>query len=322
MKKTTLLTLTLIAAFTFSSNAQKRKKKSSNTTQPTYHNSLFNTLKFRNVGPAFTSGRVADIAVNPNNHSEYYVATASGGVWKTKNAGTSYTPIFDKQGSYSTGCVTIDPNNSNTIWIGTGENNNQRSVAYGDGIYRSDDGGKSWKNMGLKQSEHIGNIIVHPNNSDIVYVAAYGPLWSKGGDRGVYQTTDGGKTWKNILSISEHTGIAEIVMDPRNPDVMYASTHQRRRHVFTYIGGGPESGIHKTTDGGKTWTKINKGLPSFPRLIRTTYTQLSKHAMKKVDSTDLLTAVRVGQKCLVTKQVEITIRKLFVILKTKIKFIR
>ena len=147
------------------------------------------------------------------------------------------------------------------IWVGTGENNNQRSVAYGDGIYKSEDGGKSWKNMGLKTSEHIGNIIVHPSNSNIIYVAAYGPLWSKGGERGIYKSEDGGLTWRRILHINDDTGISEIVMDPRNPDVIYAAAHQRRRHVFTYLGGGPESGIHKTTDGGKTWTKINKGLP-------------------------------------------------------------
>lgn len=258
MKKVALITF-LSFFFTVAITAQKKKKS---TPKTIYNKSLFSTLKFRSIGPAFMSGRIADIAVNPHNNSEYYVAVASGGVWKTKNAGTTYEPIFDSQNSYSTGCVTIDPNNHNIVWVGTGENNNQRSVAYGDGIYRSADGGKSWKNMGLKKSEHIGKIIVHPDNSDIVYVAAYGPLWSTGGERGVYKTMDGGKTWVQILNISDHTGVAEIIMDPRNPDVLYASAHQRRRHVFTYIGGGPESGIHKTTDGGKTWTKINKGLPS------------------------------------------------------------
>lgn len=144
-------------------------------------------LKFRSLGPALTSGRISDIAVNPNNFSEYYVATSSGGVWKTVNAGNTFQPIFDGEGSYSIGCVTLDPNNSNIVWVGTGENNNQRSVAYGDGVYRSEDGGKSWKHMGLKTSEHIGKIIVHPENSNIVYVAAIGPLWSSGGERGLYK---------------------------------------------------------------------------------------------------------------------------------------
>jgi photosystem II stability/assembly factor-like uncharacterized protein len=148
------------------------------------------------------------------------------------------------------------------VWVGTGENNNQRSVAYGDGVYKSEDGGKSWKNMGLKTSEHIGKIIVHPTNSDIVYVAAYGPLWSAGGERGVYKTIDGGKTWERILHISDNTGVSDIVMDPRNPDVIYAAAHQRRRHVWTYIDGGPESALYKTTNGGKTWDKLTNGLPS------------------------------------------------------------
>ncbi|MCB0400499.1 MAG: glycosyl hydrolase [Flavobacteriales bacterium] len=255
MKK---LAITLLA-ITFVLNVSAQKKKEEPKSR--YNSGLFSTLKFRSVGPAFTAGRIADIAVNPNNHSEYYLAVASGGVWKTSNAGTTYNPIFDGQGSYSIGCVTIDPNNTNVIWVGSGENNNQRSVAYGDGVYKSLDGGKTWKNMGLKKSEHIGKIIVHPTNSDIVYVAAYGPLWSEGGDRGVYKTTNGGETWERILHISDHTGIAEIAIDPRDPNVIYASAHQRRRHVFTYIGGGPESGLHKTTDGGKTWKKINSGLP-------------------------------------------------------------
>ncbi|MCB0665882.1 MAG: glycosyl hydrolase, partial [Saprospiraceae bacterium] len=184
------------------------------------------------------------------------------GVWKTENAGTTYKPIFDSQGSYSIGCVTIDPTNPSVVWVGSGENNNQRSVAYGDGIYKSEDGGSSWTNMGLKESEHIGSIIVHPDDGNTIFVAAIGPLWSAGGERGVYKSTDGGKTWKAVLTIDEHTGINEVVMDPRNPNILYASALQRRRHVFTYIGGGPGSGIYKSMDGGETWTKANKGLPS------------------------------------------------------------
>ena len=219
-------------------------------------------LKFRNVGPALTAGRISDIAVNPNNHSEYYITVASGGVWKTTNSGNTYQPIFDAYGSYSIGCITIDPNNPHRIWVGTGENNNQRSVAYGDGIYKSEDGGMSWTNMGLENSEHIHKIIVHPNNSNVVYVASNGPLWRSGGERGVYKTSDGGESWEQIFSISEHTGATDLVMDHRNPDVLYVSMHQRRRHVWTYLGGGPESGIHKTTDGGKTWKKAQNGLPS------------------------------------------------------------
>ncbi len=224
--------------------------------------SALSGLKFRSIGPALTSGRIIDFAVNKNNYHEYYVATAGGGVWKTTNSGTSWQPIFDHEGSYSIGCVTIDPNNENTIWVGTGENNSQRSVSYGDGVYRSDDGGKSWKNMGLKNSEHIGMITIDPRNSNIIFVAAQGPLWKSGGDRGLYKSVDGGKSWKKVLDISSVTGVNEVYLDPKNPDIMYASSYQRMRHVYTLIDGGPESAIYKSTDGGETWNKKSSGIPS------------------------------------------------------------
>ena len=256
------LVLFLAAILTFfGSFAQKKKNSKKSTSEYWLKSSELSGLKFRNIGPALTSGRVADIAVNPNNFNEYYVAVASGGVWKTTNHGVSYKPIFDSEGSYSIGCVTIDPNQPATIWVGTGENNNQRSVAYGDGLYKSTDGGKSWKHMGLKESEHISKIIVDPRNSEVVYVAAYGPLWSDGGDRGVYKTTDGGENWEQIHFISDKTGTCDLIMDPTNPDILYEAVHQRRRHVFTYIGGGPESAVYKTTDGGKTWKEATSGLP-------------------------------------------------------------
>lgn len=229
---------------------------------PEFNTATFSNLRFRSIGPAVTSGRISDFAVNPANHSEYYVASSAGGVWKTTNHGVTFQPIFDAQGSYSIGCVTIDPNNSNVIWVGSGENNNQRSLSYGDGIYKSDDGGKTWKNMGLKNSEHIAEIIVDPTNSNIIYVAAYGPVWSEGGERGVYKSTDGGLTWNAIKTVSSYTGCNDLVMDPRNPNVLYASFHQRMRKVFTYIGGGPESALYKTTDGGDTWKKVEGGFPA------------------------------------------------------------
>lgn len=257
--RTTYSLLTILLIFFVSESFSQKKNKS----ETNYLDKIsLNGLKWRSVGPALTSGRVSDIAVNLKNPFEYYVAVASGGVWKTTNWGVEYTPVFDSQDSYSVGCVTIDPNNPNVVWVGTGENNNQRSVAYGDGVYKSTDAGKSWKNVGLKKSEHIGNIIVHPDNSDVIYVSAYGPLWSKGGERGVYMSEDGGDTWKRILYVDEHTGINEIHMDPKNPEVLYATAHQRRRHVYTYVGGGPGSGMYKSTDGGSSWKKINKGLPS------------------------------------------------------------
>jgi len=243
--------------------AQKRKKDQqlSTETASILNSDVVSGLKFRSIGPALTSGRIADFAVREDKPSEYYVAVASGGVWKTTNSGTTWKPIFDEQGSYSIGCVALDPNNHHVVWVGTGENNNQRSVAYGDGVYKSLDGGENWIHMGLKNSEHVSKILIDPNNSSVVYVAAYGPLWSAGGDRGVYKSIDGGETWQAVLQISEHTGIADLVMDPRDPNVLYAAAHQRRRHVYTYISGGPESAVYKTVDGGETWTKQTKGLP-------------------------------------------------------------
>jgi photosystem II stability/assembly factor-like uncharacterized protein len=221
----------------------------------------FEGLKFRLIGPAVTSGRIIDFAVNPENIHEYYVAVASGGVWKTTNSGTTFEPVFDKEGSYSIGCVTMDPNNHHVVWVGTGENNSQRSVGYGDGIYKSLDGGKSWKNMGLKHSEHIAKIIVDPRDSQVVYVAAQGPLWGPGGDRGLYKSVDGGNNWQAILTISENTGVTDLLMDPRNPDLLYAASYQRRRHVYTLINGGPESALYKSIDAGKSWRKLESGIP-------------------------------------------------------------
>ncbi len=243
-------------------DAQRKKKDEKPETAHYLDDVSLGGLKYRAVGPAFTSGRISDFAVNPADDRQYYVATSSGGVWKTNNAGTTYTPIFDSQGSYSIGCITMDPNNANTIWVGTGENNNQRSVAYGDGIYKSTNGGASWEHMGLKESEHIGKIIVHPDDPNTILVAAIGPLWSKGGDRGVYKSTDGGKTWNATLTIDEYTGVTDMVMDPSDPSILYAAALQRGRHVYTYLGGGPGSAMYKSTDGGDTWSKINNGLPS------------------------------------------------------------
>jgi photosystem II stability/assembly factor-like uncharacterized protein len=222
----------------------------------------FNGLKFRSLGPAFTSGRVVGFAVEPNNPSRFFVASASGGVWKTVNDGTTWTPVFDREGSYSIGAIALDPKNPLTVWIGTGENNSQRSVSYGSGLYRSDDGGKTWKNVGLKTSEHIGRIAIDPKDSNIVYVAAQGPLWGPGGDRGLFKTTDNGETWKNVLSISENTGVTDVIVDPQNPETIYAAAYQRRRHMWTLIDGGPESVIYKSTDAGTTWNKLRVGLPA------------------------------------------------------------
>lgn len=267
MKKLNLSALLLVLVFslvTLNTQAQKSKKnkKAETETQDALSKLSLNTFKFRSIGPALTSGRIADLAVNPENSSEFYVAAAAGGVWKTTNAGITFNSVFDNEGSYSIGCITMDPTNHNVIWVGTGENNNQRSVSFGDGVYKSIDGGETWTNLGLKSSEHIGMITVDPNNPDVVYVAAYGPVWSSGGERGIYKTNDGGKTWERILFVSDFTGFNEIHLDPRDSKVLYATAHQRIRKQWTYLGGGPESGIYKSTDAGKTWNTINKGLPT------------------------------------------------------------
>ena len=216
--------------------------------------------KFRSIGPAFMTGRISDVVIDPLDESHWYVGVGSGGVWETKNAGVTFTPIFDAQKVYSIGCITLDTNSRN-LWVGSGENVGGRHVSFGDGIYLSKDGGKTWKNKGLKASNHISKIIVHPTKPNTLWVAAQGPLWSIGGERGVYKTTDGGKKWKRVLGDAEWTGATDLLMDPRNSDILYAATWQRHRTVASYLGGGPKSGIHKSTDGGKTWIKLKTGLP-------------------------------------------------------------
>ena len=254
-----LLICSVVALTPFEGSAQRKKKKS---TQAKQEKIALDAFKFRNVGPAFLSGRIADIVFHPENDNIWYVAVGSGGVWKTENAGTTWTPLFDQQASYSTGCISLDPQNPSTVWVGTGENVGGRHVAYGDGIYRSKDGGKNWENLGLKGTEHISKIIIHPDNSDVVWVAAQGPLWNKGGERGVYKTTDGGKSWKQVLGDSAWTGATDLIIDPRNPQVLYAATWDRHRTVAALMSGGPGSGIHKSTDGGETWEELTQGLPS------------------------------------------------------------
>ncbi len=235
-------------------------KKSAESASPLAKATL-DALSFRSIGPAVTGGRVIDIEVNPRDHSEYFVASGHGSLWKTTNAGVTFTPVFDGQSSFAIGAVTMDLSNPHTVWAGTGENNAQSYVVPGDGVYKSEDGGKSWKNMGLKESQQIGEIVVHPQNSNIVWVAAYGPHRLPGGERGVFKTTDGGKTWVNVLHPSDYTGCWELYMDPRNPDILYTVAHQRQRYLTTVVAGGDESAIYKTTDGGTTWKRLEGGLP-------------------------------------------------------------
>ncbi len=218
-------------------------------------------LLLRSIGPAFMGGRIADLAIHPDARSTWFAAVGSGGVWRTTNAGITWTPVFDDQSSYSIGCVRIDPSRPNLIWVGTGEAVSGRHVAWGDGVYRSLDGGDSWQSMGLKASEHISDILIDPRNSDVVFVAAEGPLWSAGGQRGLYRTTDGGASWDRVLEVDDDTGVTSAVFAPDDPDTIYAATYQRRRRVWSFNGGGPGSGIHVSNDGGATWTRISEGLP-------------------------------------------------------------
>ena len=253
--KLSLSIIILFISYSFNLNAQSNPNKDKKT------ENIYDGLKFRHLGPALMSGRISDIVIHPNNENIWYVASGSGGAWKTENSGTTWKPIFDNEKSYSIGCITLDPQNSDIIWIGSGENVGGRHVAYGDGIYKSVNGGKNWQNMGLKKSEHISKIIVHPTNQNTIWVASQGPLWSKGGERGIFKSTDGGKSWIQKLGDDEWIGATDLIIDPRDPKILYAATWQRHRTVAGYMGGGPGSNIYKSMDGGETWKKIDKGLP-------------------------------------------------------------
>jgi photosystem II stability/assembly factor-like uncharacterized protein len=218
-------------------------------------------LTLRSIGPAMAGGRIADIAVHPTHRHTWYVAVGSGGLWKTGNAGVTWTPVFDDQPSYSIGEVTLDPNNPEIVWVGTGENVSGRHVGWGDGVYRSRDAGRTWQQMGLPNSQHVGKILIDPRNSDLILVAAEGPLWSDGGERGVYRSEDGGQTWAPVLRIDANTGVTDLEFAPDNPDLVYAAAYERRRQVWGFLAGGPNSGIWKSIDAGQTWRKITTGLP-------------------------------------------------------------
>ncbi len=218
-------------------------------------------LKFREIGPANMGGRIDDFAVVENNTNIVYAATASGGLWKTVNSGITWKPIFDDQPVSTIGDVTVSQSEPDVVWVGTGEANNRQSASWGNGVYKSGDGGKTWTNMGLKDTHHIPRIVIHPANANVVYVAAQGHLWGANEERGVFKTIDGGKTWTKVLYINPDTGVTDLVMDPMNPDTLYAAAYQRRRSVFGMNGGGPGSGIYRTTDGGVTWKKLTNGLP-------------------------------------------------------------
>lgn len=218
-------------------------------------------LAMRSIGPALMGGRIADLAIHPDRPNTWYVAVASGGVWRTRNAGITWEALFEDQHSYSIGCISIDPARPNVIWVGTGEAVSGRHVGWGDGVYRSDDGGGTWTGLGLEGSDHISEILIDPRDGNTVYVAAEGPLWSSGGDRGLYKTTDSGQNWEPVLTVNDDTGVTSVVFAPDDPDTIYAATYQRRRRVWSFLAGGPGSGIHVSNDGGATWRRCSEGLP-------------------------------------------------------------
>lgn len=248
MKKILLLSLSLLVVSVASIQAQITSETLSD-------------LRFRNIGPAAMSGRVVDLAVNENDPYTFYIATATGGVWKTTNNGITMEPVFENENTHSVGAIALHQANPKILWVGTGERANRQSSSWGDGIYKSTDAGKTWQHMGLKDSHHIGRIALHPTNPDIVYVAAMGHLWGPNNERGLYKSVDGGKTWERIIYVNDDTGVVDVALDPQNPEIVYAATYQRRRTPFGFDGGGPGSGLHKSTDGGKTWKELRNGLP-------------------------------------------------------------
>ncbi len=225
---------------------------------------LFKGLDFREIGPAVMGGRIDDFAVVESNPDVFYVGSASGGVLKTTNGGNTWQPVFDDEVTSSIGDVTVAPGDPSVVWVGTGESNNRQSGSWGNGVYKSTDAGATWTHMGLDKTMHIGRIVISPADSNVVYVAAAGDLWGPSADRGVFKTTDGGKTWSKVLFINDDTGVNDIAMDPQSPGTLIAAAYQRRRTVFGFAGSGPGSALYKTTDGGATWKKLEKGLPWDP----------------------------------------------------------
>ena len=255
-RRTSLVAISFVVALPIEAQRRQAPAAAPTTATPV---AAIDRLRFRDIGPATPSGRIDDFAVFESNPAIFYIATATGGLWKTQNNGTTLEQVFHSQTTSSVGDVAIALNDPNLVWVGTGENNNRQSSSWGDGVYKSADGGRTWTNMGLKDSRQIARIIVDPVDYDVVYVAALGNLWAAGGERGLYKTTDGGLTWTKVLDAGPDAGVTELVMDPSNNKVLYAATYQRRRSSWGFNGGGTASAIHKTTDAGRTWTKLTQG---------------------------------------------------------------
>ncbi len=256
--KTIKLLLALSFIFTFQANAQQPS-----STADLVQNSLVKNVPFTNIGPTIMSGRVVDFDVNPNDPTEFYVAYASGGLWYTNNNGTSFTPVADNAPTQNMGDIAVDWN-SETIWIGTGESNSSRSSYAGIGILKSTDKGNTWENVGLTDSHHIGRIVINKNNPDEVIVGAVGHLYTSNAERGIFKTSDGGKTWNKVLFINNDTGIIDINVSPTDMNVMYAASWERDRKAWDFNGDGEGSAIYKSTDAGSTWTKLTSDGSGFP----------------------------------------------------------
>ncbi|MGH9944317.1 MAG: WD40/YVTN/BNR-like repeat-containing protein [Pyrinomonadaceae bacterium] len=231
------------------------------TTSPSVEAKTFERLEYRSIGPANMGGRTADVEGIPGNPNVVYAATASGGLWKTTNGGTTWRPIFERQGTISIGDIALDPQNPDVVWVGTGESNTRNSVSFGDGVYKSPDGGRTWQHMGLRDSERISRIVIHPRNSDVVYVGALGHAFGPNDERGVFMTTDGGKTWSKTLFVDREHGIADLDIDPANPNILYAAVWRFERKPWVHISGSEKGGVFKSIDGGRTWNKLTTGLP-------------------------------------------------------------
>ncbi len=259
MRARTAFTIaTLLVASLYSSLYAQRSPSASTAIDP----AVLSDLRYRNIGPAITGGRIVEFAVVEREPAIIYAATASGGAWKTINGGTTWEPVFDNERTISIGAIALSQTNPSVVWIGTGEANSVRSSSWGNGVYRSLDAGRTWTHMGLEKSQHVGRILIDPADVNTVYVAALGALWTSNDERGLYKTTDGGTTWSQVLRVSEYTGIADVAMDPRDPNLLYAASFQRERRYYSFLGGGPESAVFKSTDAGKTWHKLTTGLPS------------------------------------------------------------
>ncbi len=253
------LALCLAAAGPLAGPLQANAKEAA--AQPGTLESALSHLQYRGIGPALMGGRIADLAVVEAKPQVFYIATGTGGVWRTDNHGTSWIPLFDDQPVSSIGDVTLDQSNPNLVWVGTGEPQNRQSSGWGNGVYKSTDAGNTWRHMGLDETRHIGRILMHPRDPEVVYVAAVGDLWGPNDERGVFRTSDGGETWENVLYVDENTGAIDLAMDPGDPNTVFAAMYQRRRTAWGFNGGGPGSGLYRTFDGGDSWTELTEGLP-------------------------------------------------------------